>query len=100
MSDYTPTEDELIGCWARASQRAGRSTYPAETEARRGIAKIRADALREAAAELRGMEDEGPYVTLSEQVKDGWGIDCGEIDQGYADWLRVRADRIEEDSNE
>ena len=64
-------------------------------EARRGIAKVKADALREAAAELRGMEDEGPYVTLSEQVKDGWGIDCGEIDQGYADWLRVRADRIE-----
>lgn len=61
----------------------------------RAIAKVEADALREAAAELRGMEDEGPYVTLSEQVKDGWGIDCGEIDQGYADWLRVRADRIE-----
>lgn len=93
---YTPDEAELIGCYAGAmEEQAGENYATAKADAERGIANVKADALREAAAELRGMEDEGPYVTLSEQVKDGWGIDCGEIDQGYADWLRVRADRIE-----
>lgn len=97
MSDYTPNYGSAREMYAYGADSFHGTDRRPENRAEfdRFINKVKADALREAAAELRGMEDEGPYVTLSEQVKDGWGIDCGEIDQGYADWLRVRADRIE-----
>lgn len=98
MSDEarTPNAKTVRSVFVRAHPFSASTSYEdRRDEFDRFINKVKADALREAAAELRGMEDEGPYVTLSEQVKDGWGIDCGEIDQGYADWLRIRADRTE-----
>lgn len=74
-----------------------RSIHEDETE--RGIAKIRADALREAESALRVMDQDSPYSEVSRgQCADGWGNAMGDIDHGYADWLRDRANRIEEES--
>lgn len=62
----------------------------------RFIVKVRADALNEAASALRAMADDSPYSTVSRgQCADGWGNDMGDIDHGYADWIKERADRIE-----
>lgn len=47
---YTPDEAELIGCYAGAmEEQAGENYDQAKADAERGIAKIKADALREAA---------------------------------------------------
>ena len=47
---HTPDEAELTGCYAGAmEEQAGEDYDQAKADAERGIAKIRADALREAA---------------------------------------------------
>ena len=50
---YIPDEAELIDCYAGLmEEQAGENYGRAKTDARRGIAKIKADALREAAGEV------------------------------------------------
>ncbi|WP_240373091.1 hypothetical protein [Brevibacterium zhoupengii] len=93
MSDYTPDEQEFIGAWVSAHSEEGWGGpvdvegRPLEriSEARRGIAKAKADALREAAD------------ALPKPV----GLNCNK-ECHDADWasLRVRADRIEGGANE
>lgn len=62
--EYTPSEAELIGCWTRVAERAGRDVYAAEGEARRGLARVRAEAWDEATDFMsRHYEDRLP---------DGW----------------------------
>ena len=78
---YTPDEAELIGCYAGAmEEQAGENYDQAKAEAERGIAKIKADALREAA--------------------DMFAIGFGATYPGAAvrDKLTDRADRIEEEA--
>lgn len=46
---YTPDEAELIGCYAGVmEEQAGENYATAKADAERGIAKIKADAVREA----------------------------------------------------
>lgn len=85
---YTPSEQELVAAWITAHSEPawGGDTdmdgRPREriTEARRGIAKVKADALREAAEALPAPA----------------GLNCSK-ECHNVDWasLRVRADRIE-----
>lgn len=94
---YTPDEAELIGCYAGAmEEQAGEDYATAKADAVRGIAKIKADALREAAigittqvenAEAREADldrDPGPYYHGAR-----YGM------RKSAQWLHRRADRIE-----
>lgn len=89
---YTPSDEDLIGCWARASQRAGREAHAAEAEARRGIAKIKAEALREAADRIRVVN----AVRSADESAYHHGTRYGQ--KKVADWLDDRASRVEVDS--
>lgn len=97
---YTPDETELIGCYAGAmEEQAGENYDQAKADAERGIAKIKADALREAAigvttqvnnaeaAEAETARDPGPYYHGAR-----FGM------RKTAQWLHRRADRIEEEA--
>lgn len=96
MSDYTPSAEDFINLFAANTEGGYMDMSQRAKIARRGIAKLKADALREAESALRVMGQNSPYVEVSRgQCADGWGNDCGDIDHGYADWLRERADRIE-----
>ena len=94
---YTPDEAELIGCYAGAmEEHAGEDYATAKADAERGIAKIKADALRVAAigvttqvnnaeaAEADKARDPGPYYHGAR-----YGM------RKTAQWLHRRADRIE-----
>ena len=94
---YTPDEAELIGCYAGAmEEQAGENYATAKADAERGIAKIKADALRVAAigvttqvnnaeaAEADKARDPGPYYHGAR-----YGM------RKTAQWLHRRADRIE-----
>lgn len=79
---YTPDEAELIGCYAGAmEEQAGENYATAKSDAERGIAKIKAAALREAASDWRKhlLTTDASYV-------------CAES------WLTVRAYEIEEEA--
>ena len=79
---YTPDEAELIGCYAGAmEEQAGENYATAKADAEHGIAKIKADALREAAVAWRKhlLTTDASYV-------------CAES------WLNVRAGWIEEEA--
>lgn len=80
-AEYRPTEAEFIGCWARAAEQAGRDPHTAETEARRGIAKIKAEAKSEGLREAADVATE--IVGVSEIT---------------ATWLRLCADQIEKEA--
>lgn len=93
---YTPDEAELIGCYAGAmEEHAGEDYATAKADAERGIAKIKADALRVAAigvttqvnnaeaAEADKARDPGPYYHGAR-----YGM------RKTAQWLHRRADRI------
>lgn len=97
---YTPDEAELIGCYAGAmEEQAGENYATAKADAERGIAKIKADALRVAAigvttqvnnaeaAEADKARDPGPYYHGAR-----YGM------RKTAQWLHRRADRIEEEA--
>ena len=97
---YTPDEAELIGCYAGAmEEHAGKDYATAKADAERGIAKLKADALREAAigvttqvnnaeaAEADKARDPGPYYHGAR-----YGM------RKTAQWLHDRADRIEEEA--
>lgn len=82
---YTPDEAELIGCYAGAmEEQAGEDYATAKADAERGIAKIRADVLREAAESARNEAPGEPYA--------------GALFTSHAAWLDERADRIEEEA--
>ena len=88
---YVPNEDELIVAYIR--QRVGEVDRPdsveLETEAVRGIAKIKADALREAAEESEQITCEGHGG--NDWFPSEW---AGQV----AVWLGHRADRIEDEA--
>lgn len=66
-------------------------------EFNRGLAKIREDALRDAASALRVADGYSPYVGVSHgMAADGWGRSSEDIDNGYADWLNEQADKVAE----
>lgn len=94
---YVPDEAELIGCYAGAmEEHAGEDYATAKADAERGIAKIKADALRVAAigvttqvnnaeaAEADKARDPGPYYHGAR-----YGM------RKTAQWLHRRADLIE-----
>ena len=57
---YTPDEAELIGCYAGAmEEQAGEDYATAKADAERGIAKIRADVLRDVQAIFEKSAREG-----------------------------------------
>lgn len=84
---YTPDEAELIGCYAGAmEEQAGENYDQAKADAERGIAKIKADALREAADAISlvvipGSDENDNLATAAAQG-----------------WLTGRANRIEEEA--
>ncbi|WP_172170993.1 hypothetical protein [Brevibacterium sp. CT2-23B] len=81
---YTPDEVELAHCYAGAmEEQAGENYDEAKADAERGIAKIKADALREAAKQF----GPGQITGLFRSPYDYASI-----------WLKERADRIEEEA--
>lgn len=101
---YTPDEAELIGCYAGSmEEQAGENYDQAKADAERGIAKIKADALREAAAELEDREhcynDAMSAAFVPGETGRGNVIQSYEaiLEEPYG-WLRERADRIEEEA--
>ena len=81
---YTPDEVELIGCYAGAmEEQAGENYATAKADAERGIAKIKADALREAAE------------SLPAPVGLKCNAECHDVDRIH---LRIRANGIEEEA--
>lgn len=113
-SPYTPDEAELIGCWARAAQRAGRHAHYAEDEARRGIAKIKSDARAEGMFRFKGravtVDDSGYYYarwdiatpietlasTRDEANEKSFAM-LGDSDRRGFSW-RIKWDSIEEEA--
>lgn len=80
---YTPDETELRGCYAASlHEHAGEDYTTAKADAERGIAKIKADALRDALEDL-----------------DGAGLDTYAANE-FGTWLGHRADRIEEEARD
>lgn len=97
---YTPDETELRDSYAGVmDEYVGQDYDQAKADAERGIAKIKADALREAAigvttqvnnaeaAEAKKARDPGPYYHGAR-----YGM------RKTAQWLHRRADRIEEEA--
>lgn len=81
---YTPDEVELRDCYAGLSEEyAGEDYATAKADAERGIAKLKADALREAAESLPA-----PVGLKCNAV-------CHDADRIH---LRIRANRIEEEA--
>lgn len=80
---YTPEEAEFIDTYVSAMSGGCTPIEDPErtTEARRGINKVKADALREAAEATRSEAPDEPHAGASLR--------------SHADWLDGRADRIE-----
>lgn len=66
---YIPDEVELIGCYAGVmEEQAGENYATAKADAERGIAKLKADALREAADHLDSFEGPGGRRSAQDQA--------------------------------
>lgn len=98
MSDYTPEEQEFIGAWVSSHSKEGWGGpvdiegRPRErmAEARRGIAKVKADALREAAKDMRAqVERATEHQRFTEHEL---------IEHGIEHVLNEYADRIEREA--
>lgn len=86
---YTPDEAELIGCYAGVmEEQAGENYDQAKADAERGIAKIKADALREAARKL-----------FADETAES-GTAKAKHNAIYGLWLLDEADRIEGNADE
>lgn len=85
MSDYAPTEEDFIRVYGVDG--IGVENQANINRARRGIAKLKADALREAA-------EESEQITCEGHGGDDW-FPSERVGQ-VAVWLDVRADRIED----
>lgn len=110
MSDYTPDEGEISAAYVRDMAsvivRDGvltdENVKSSDSEACRGLAKIKADALREAANELEDREscynDAMSAAFVAGETGRGDVISAYEsiLEEPYS-WLRERADRIEEE---
>lgn len=84
---YTPDEAELIGCYAGAmEEQAGENYATAKADAERGIAKLKADALREAAE------------AFDARLSDGTGNGRAYNSYRVAELLKARAERIKEEA--
>lgn len=88
---YTPDETELIGCYAASMhEHAGEDYTTAKADAERGIAKIKADALREAARDMRAqVERATEHQRFTEHEL---------VESGVEHVLNEYADRIEEEA--
>lgn len=87
---YTPDETELRDCYAASlHEHAGEDYATAKADAERGIVKIKADALREAAELIEVAPDVHPYDVCSTERA---------CEQRAEAWLRDRANRIEEEA--
>lgn len=82
MSDYTPTTDDMRTSWHRNSMSYGPGERAAEFD--RFIAKVKADALREAAEATRSEAPDEPHAGASLR--------------SHADWLDGRAEQIEREA--
>lgn len=96
---YTPDEAELRDCYALHMALSGEDYATAKADAERGIAKIKADALREAAIGVT------TQVNNVEAAEVDISIDPAPYYHGArygmrktAQWLHYRADRIEEEA--
>ena len=88
---YTPDETELANCYAHVLEdRAGEDYDQAKADAERGIAKIKADALREFADQQ-----------AKALAAHGHLLDVGAIEDSGAwiDSIRIRAKRIEQEAS-
>ncbi|WP_432789262.1 hypothetical protein QYM46_13060 [Brevibacterium sp. K11IcPPYGO002] len=95
---YTPDEAEVIDCYAGLmEEQAGENYDEAKADAERGIAKIKADALREAADDLNARAN-GPSLIESADKWAGWYGGVRAAMQSEESALRLRADRIEEEA--
>ena len=95
---YTPDEAELANCYAGAiGDQAGEDYTTAKADAERGIAKIKADALREAADNLNARAN-GPSLIESADKWAGWYGGVRAAMQSEESALRLRADWIEEEA--
>lgn len=66
---YVPSEVELIGCYAKImEEEAGEDYATAWADAERGIAMVKAEALREAAEEWGDGNEGFPYAGLHERA--------------------------------
>lgn len=82
---YTPDEIELRDCYAASlHEHAGENYDQAKADAERGIAKLKAEALRGAAEATRNEAPGEPHA--------------GALFTSHANWLEARADRIEEEA--
>lgn len=77
MGDYTPTTDDMRTSWHRNSMSYGPGERAAEFD--RFIAKVKADALREADSALGDLDNQWP----------------DHLYPAVRGWLKARADRIE-----
>ena len=86
MSEHVPTVGELRQAYVEASgaSMAQESSYAEQVaEFERGIARIKAEALREAADAARKEAPDEPWA--------------GATYVGFADWMAERADQIEKE---
>lgn len=104
VSDYTPNEDQVRDAYVKfAHEDKCLHLDMAREDARRGIAKIKADALREAATELEDREHCYNDALSAAFVPGETGR--GNVIQSYEaileepyEWLRERAVRTEEEA--
>lgn len=84
---YTPDETELRDCYAASlHEHAGEDYTTAKADAERGIAKLKADALREAAE------------AFDARLSDGTGNGRAYNSYRVAELLKARAERIKEEA--
>lgn len=95
---YVPDEAELIGCYAGAmEEHAGEDYATAKADAERGIAKIKADALREAVEEFESHVGAGEFEEQTCRNGTHWthAVESWDHQGPFMHWLLNRADRIE-----
>lgn len=89
----TPSEDELARTYVEHLGPITLGTeFARQQEARRGMAKVKADAVREALSDLGDQADEPTVVVGDEEDESTW------VDLTLREWLTIRADRIEREA--
>lgn len=98
---YTPDEEELANCYAHVLEdRAGEEYATAKSDAERGIAKIKADALREAVEEFESHVGAGEFEEQTCRNGTHWthAVESWEHQGPFMHWLLNRADQIEREA--
>ena len=93
MKGYIPDEEELAGCYAfHMKEHAGELYEVALADGKRGVAQIRADALRDAATKILATRGYGLALGPDEDTGD-IGKDASKV---VSDWLEHQADLLEQ----